>query len=110
MFGAEHIISVIGPLATTLPAISLFMSVCLNYKPWLYDPMLVPIPWREESHFQLNVLTGKTKKMKIGVMKWDGVVMPHPPVTRCLDEVVKRLEEHKQEFEVVEWNAWEVAR
>ncbi|KAJ6256833.1 hypothetical protein Dda_8701 [Drechslerella dactyloides] len=115
MLGAEHIVPVVGPISTHLSGLSLFMSAALESQPWLVDPMLVPIPWRDEqSHFPLNAVTGRMKKLKIGVMRWDGVVMPHPPVTRVIDEVVAKLRENTDEFEVVEWReteadkAWDI--
>ncbi|KAF3150202.1 hypothetical protein TWF594_010082 [Orbilia oligospora] len=110
MQGEEHIVPVVGPLSTHLPALSLFMSVAIGSKPWLSDPMLVPLPWREESHFPLNAVTGRMKKMKIGVMRWDGVVMPHPPILRAIDEVVKKLRAWKDEFEIVEWKETKAAQ
>ncbi|KAK6538563.1 hypothetical protein TWF694_010142 [Orbilia ellipsospora] len=110
MLGQEHIVPVVGPLSTHLSGLSLFMSAVLAAEPWLLDPMLVPIPWRDDSHFPLNVLTGKMKRIKIGVMKWDGVVMPHPPVLRAIEEVVQGLKKHPQQFEVVEWEETEAAR
>ncbi|KAK6347312.1 hypothetical protein TWF696_007383 [Orbilia brochopaga] len=110
MLGAEHIVPVVGPLSTHLPGLSLFMSTVLASQPWLIDPMLVPIPWRDdESHFPLNAVTGRMKKVKIGVMRCDGVVMPHPPVTRAIDEVVGKLREYPEEFEIVQWEENEAA-
>ncbi|KAF3922522.1 Acetamidase [Orbilia brochopaga] len=110
MLGAEHIVPVVGPLSTHLSGLSLFMSTVLNSQPWLIDPMLVPIPWRDDtSHFPLNAVTGRLRKIKVGVMRCDGVVMPHPPVTRAIDHLVARLREHEKEFEVVEWTETDAA-
>ncbi|EPS42229.1 hypothetical protein H072_3933 [Dactylellina haptotyla CBS 200.50] len=110
MLGQEHIIPVVGPLSTHLSGLSLFMSTVIGAEPWLEDPALVPLPWREDSHFPINAVTGRMKKIKIGVMRWDGVVMPHPPVLRAIDEVVAALETTPAEFEVVEWEETEAAR
>ncbi|KAF3938873.1 Acetamidase [Dactylella cylindrospora] len=110
MLGEEHIVAVVGPISTTLPGLSLFMSTVLASQPWLSDPMLVPVPWGEEPHFPINIMTGTTKKIKIGVMKWDGVVMPHPPVIRAIDEVVTKLKSFPAEFEVVEWEETQAAK
>ncbi|KAF3909742.1 Acetamidase [Arthrobotrys entomopaga] len=110
MLGQEHIVPVVGPLSTRLTGLSTFMSAVLSTEPWLTDPMLVPIPWREKSHFPLNVITGETRRIKIGVMKWDGVVMPHPPVLRVMEEVVQGLKHHPGHFEVVEWEETEADR
>ncbi|KAK6543755.1 hypothetical protein TWF694_000488 [Orbilia ellipsospora] len=107
MGGEEQIIPVIGPMSTTLEPLSLFMSVVLGSKPWLKDPRLIPFPWRTELNFE-------NKKIKVGVMRWDGIVMPHPPVTRALEQVVAKLCEHKDKFEIIEWEetrakkAWDI--
>ena len=50
MFGQEQIVPVIGPLSTSLEGIKIFMKTLIDQKPWLYEPSLVPIPWRETSN------------------------------------------------------------
>ena len=47
MFGQEQIVPVIGPLSSSLEGIKIFMKTLIDQKPWLYEPSLVPIPWRE---------------------------------------------------------------
>ncbi|KAK6527377.1 hypothetical protein TWF281_010557 [Arthrobotrys megalospora] len=103
--GAEGISGVLGPMSTTLEPLSLFMSTILAAKPYLNNTSVFPIPWRKEPHFPINTATGKPKQMRIGVMSWDGVVMPHPPVTRALNEVVAKLRENSDSFKVIEWEA-----
>ena len=46
------------------------------------------------------------KKLKIAVMWHDGVVLPHPPVTRSLKELVKKLQ-CLPGVEVVEWKPYQ---
>ena len=48
---------------------------------------------------------GSTKKLKIAVMWVDGVVHPHPPVTRALRELVEKLK-LVDVFEIVEWKPY----
>ncbi|KAF3932953.1 Acetamidase [Dactylellina cionopaga] len=111
--GAEGVSGTLGPISTTLEPLSLFMSTILAAKPWLNSTSLYPIPWRQEPNFPVDESTGKPRKIRIGVMRWDGVVMPHPPVNRALNEVVTKLQEHNDQFEIVEWKeegaakAWE---
>jgi Asp-tRNA(Asn)/Glu-tRNA(Gln) amidotransferase A subunit family amidase len=50
MFGQEQIVPVIGPLSTSLEGIKIFMKTLIDQKPWLYEPSLVPIPWRETNN------------------------------------------------------------
>ena len=97
MHGSNHIIPVIGPLSTSPKGIKLFMKTILDAKPWINEPSLLPIPWREDQVVKL-----RSKSLKIGVLWDDGVVKPHPPVTRALKEVVERLEQ-LPDIKVVEW-------
>ena len=48
MTGQEQIVPVIGPLSTSLEGIKIFMKTLINQKPWLYEPSLVPMPWRQD--------------------------------------------------------------
>jgi amidase len=81
--GKESIIGVIGPLAQGREDINLFMKTVLDAEPWLKDPSLVPLPWR-------NVVLDR-KNFTVAVMWDDLVVHPHPPVIRALRETVEYL-------------------
>ena len=104
--GEEQIIPTIGPLSTSLEGCKLFLKTIIDAKPWYKEPTLLPFPWREEDFF-------KGRKVKVAVMWDDGVVKPHPPVTRALKQVVEKLE-GKDNIEIVEWKpykhdlAWEI--
>lgn len=52
------------------------------FEPWLYDPAVMAKMWVPEPI---------PAKATIGVMYWDEVVMPHPPVQRALKMVVEKL-------------------
>ena len=99
-----------GPLSTSLGGIKLFMKTVLAGKPWRTDPSLIPMPWRDTR--SLLELCGRTK-LKIAVLWDDGVVKPHPPITRALTEVIRKLNEF-DDVEVVRWEpykhdlAWEL--
>ncbi|KAG9242034.1 amidase signature domain-containing protein [Calycina marina] len=81
--GMENIIGCVGPLATCIEDMRLFCDVVLSAKPWLNEPSLVELPWKR------SIETPKT--LNIGVMWDDGVVQPHPPITRALSETVSSL-------------------
>ncbi|KAI0860370.1 amidase signature domain-containing protein [Xylaria cubensis] len=98
MVGSESILGTIGPLSTSLEGISLFVKTVLDARPWLREPSLVAIPWREEE-------TKRGRKLRIGVIWDDGVVRPHPPITAALSRVVEKLKE-SGEVEVVDWECW----
>ncbi|KAL8748056.1 MAG: hypothetical protein Q9190_000141 [Brigantiaea leucoxantha] len=95
---ADTIPSVIGPLSTSIAGISLFMRTIIAARPWLIEPSLIPLPW---SPMQIS----KNQDLKIGVMWHDGVVTPHPPITRALKMLVDRLK-HLPNIEVVEFPAY----
>lgn len=79
--GADPIPTVIGPMSNSLANIDLFMRVVLAAEPWKQEPALVALPWRE-NHIQPT----ESRPLRIGIMWHDGVVMPHPPITRALKE------------------------
>lgn len=77
------------------------MRTYCNSQPWNNDPALVPLPWREVK---------LPAKLKIGFLWNDGIVTPHPPVRRALDEVARALRNHPDKFEVVDWIPLDHAR
>ena len=105
MLNQEQIVAVIGPLATSLPALSLFMKTVIAAKPWLSEPSLVPLPWRDEESY-LGVTSSGAKKLKVGVLWHDGVVKPHPPITWALQKVVSKLRSIEG-IEIVDWKPYE---
>jgi amidase len=99
MAGADPIPGVIGPMSTSLEGIKLFMKTVIESKPWLIEPALVPIPWDSDVHISSQ------KPLKVAIMWNDGVVTPHPPVTRALQEAVAHLNTIPN-IEVVEWKPY----
>lgn len=108
MAGSEHIIPVIGPLSTSLEGIRIFMKTIIATKPWLTEPSVLPIPWIDNQSNQVG-----RRPLKIGVLWDDGVVKPHPPVVRALNEVVEKLR-GIDDIKIVNWKpykhdeAWEI--
>ncbi|KAB8298765.1 hypothetical protein EYC80_000940 [Monilinia laxa] len=106
MAGSEHIVPTIGPLSTSLEGCKAFMKTLIDAKPWYKEPSLLPLPWKEEKFF-------RGKKLKVAVLWDDGVVKPHPPVTRAIKQVVDKLKGNDN-IEVIEWKpykhdlAWEI--
>ncbi|RDL36882.1 uncharacterized protein BP5553_06234 [Venustampulla echinocandica] len=80
--GQTAILSSIGPVGRSLRDIELILKVWNAFEPWLYDPAVMAKKWDP---------VPIPKKATIGVMYWDEVVMPHPPVQRALKLVVERL-------------------
>lgn len=103
MGGQEQVVAVLGPLSTSLDGVKMFMKTVIGAKPWLKEPSLIPIPWRDQESW-LGASSGG-KKIKIAVMWDDRVVRPHPPITRALLEVVEKLREIEA-VELVEWEPY----
>jgi Asp-tRNA(Asn)/Glu-tRNA(Gln) amidotransferase A subunit family amidase len=99
MAGADPIPGVIGPMSASLKGIKLFMKTIIDSEPWLTEPALVPISWN--SDFQISA----QKPLKIAIMWNDGVVIPHPPITRALREAVSHLRTLPN-VEVVDWRPY----
>ena len=104
--GARGIIGTIGPMCHSLRDVELICRVATDAEPWLEDPNAIRKPWRRD-------LPPLPERLTIGVMKFDGVVMPHPPIQRALDYAVKKLK--AAGHEVVEFapyehkRGWEIA-
>lgn len=104
MDGQNTILSVVGPLATSVGALQLMVKSVLSRQPWLYDPLVAEIPWRDEQETAvLNLIGGSRGKgqLAFGILRHDGGATPHPPLQRAMAIVVKTLERlgHK----VIEW-------
>lgn len=81
--GQGSIPSVIGPMARSLEDIEYITKLTFNAGLWKRDPKVLPIPYQKVSDLQ--------PKLVVAVWKFDGKVMPHPPITRALNEVAESL-------------------
>jgi len=77
---------VIGPMGRNIDSLIYVTRAVIESNPWDEDPKCCPLSWRNEifNHIQ-------SRPLIIAVMKDDGVVKPHPPVARVLDEVASKL-------------------
>ncbi|KAI1373298.1 amidase [Hypoxylon crocopeplum] len=96
--GQEHVPSSVGPLARSLPSLTLVMKELIQLKPWERDARCAPVPWRDDIFRKF-----KSQPLTIGVLADDGVVRPHPPVRRVLLSLVEKLQ--AAGHDIVEWNA-----
>jgi amidase len=87
MAGADTVETVLGPLSTTLEGVKVFMKTVIDSEPWIEEPALIPIPWR-------SFVVPEDRPLRIGVLWHDGIVRPHPPVTRALKQVTEALKGH----------------
>ena len=94
MAGADTVETVLGPLSTSLQGLKIFMKTIIDSQPWLEEPALIPMPWRTYS-------VPTDRPLRIGVLWHDGIVHPHPPITRALKLVTHKLKQHN--IEVVDF-------
>lgn len=73
--------------------LELLMKAALAAKPWRVDPLLTTKDW---TPFTFE------RPPKIAIQWWDGVVQPHPPMTRALREVAEACKQAG--MEVVDWD------
>jgi amidase len=83
-----------GPLAHSVRDMELFFRAVSEQRPWKQDPDVVPSPWSSLASL------GAGRKLRIGIVRRDGVIDPHPPIARLLDEVKNKL--RASNVEVVE--------
>jgi amidase len=74
------------------------METILSAKPWLSEPVLIPLPWKSS----LQITPTTEQPLKIGVLWHDNVVRPHPPIRHALRTVVSRLQALPN-VSVVDW-------
>jgi amidase len=84
--GQEHVPSAIGPMTRNLPSLTAVTRAVIESQPWLLDPRVVPIPWREQMYLEAQL-----RSLVIGIMIDDGVVRAHPPIERAMKETAAKL-------------------
>jgi amidase len=75
--------SSIGPMAHSLRDLQLIAKVLIDDEPWLRDAAVVEKPWIEAQ---------AKSKFVIGLIEWDEVVMPHPPIQRAVQLSKAKIE------------------
>ena len=79
---SSPISSAMGPMGRSLRDLNLICQALSDDQPWLTDASVVDKPW---------LLVAAPKKVSIGIIWWDEIVMPHPPVQRALKLAVQKL-------------------
>ncbi|EME50048.1 hypothetical protein DOTSEDRAFT_59191 [Dothistroma septosporum NZE10] len=106
MLGQEQIVPVVGPLSQSVEGIKLFMKALIDQQPWLYDPILTPMPWKDTAvDTLLRKGTDGHRKLRIGIMADDGIVRPHPPILRGLATLTAQLKAHP-DIDLVDFPAY----
>ncbi|AEO53311.1 hypothetical protein MYCTH_2294455 [Thermothelomyces thermophilus ATCC 42464] len=82
MPGQEGVPSVYSPMARTLGDLTYFARAVLGaMRPWTYDHTVHPLPWRGEVEAEF---ADPARKLRVGVLRTDGVVDPSPACARAL--------------------------
>ncbi|KAL0471511.1 amidase signature domain-containing protein [Neurospora intermedia] len=101
--------STLGFISTSLDGCELALKSVLSTRPWLQDPAVVPIPYRQDVFD--DVLSradssGRAKAdhrpLKLGILWNDGIVEPHPPIRRGMAMVAEAVK--KAGHKLVNWN------
>jgi amidase len=70
----------VGFLSTSLDGSELILRAVLSTKPWLRDPAVVPIPFRQDVYDEyISCDRTSERTLKLGVFWTNGIIEPHPP-------------------------------
>lgn len=94
--GQSHVPSSIGPISPSLSSLITMTKECLLAKPWVLDPNVVPIPWRQDVFEQ-----AQQRPLTIGVIVDDGIVRPHPEIQIAVQQAVDVFE--RAGHKIVPW-------
>jgi amidase len=83
--GQINIPTVVGIIGSSAESLKYLFESLLSTKPWNYDPNVLPLPWRQPEDVN-GVLV-------FGLMEFDGIVKPHPPIARALRIVAQALKD-----------------
>ena len=95
--GIDAIQGALGPIARSARDLSLFCRVMLQYEPWLIEPPLLEVPWKQD------VVEGKgiPSKLSFAILWTDGIRSPDSPITDALKKCKDLLLEAGHE--VIDW-------
>lgn len=91
--GFEAILGSHGPMGRSARDMEMYMRLVASTEPWRRDPTLHVKPWRE---------VPQGRKIRVGVLRDDGVVLPVAPIRRALEAAVDKLKA-TGDFEIVEY-------
>ncbi|RDW76136.1 putative fatty-acid amide hydrolase 1 [Coleophoma crateriformis] len=81
--GTDGVRSSAGPLATSLRDCALFLKTIMQTETWRYDSTVFSVPWTD--------LPSK-KRLRIGLVRDDGIYTPTPPIRRGLETAADLLQ------------------
>lgn len=87
--GQISVVSVLGPMTTSLEGVKAFMKNVISREPWQYDPLVIRKRWNEDEYCLVE--HGGGKQLCFAVLWDDEVIRPHPPVLRGLQTTKETL-------------------
>jgi Asp-tRNA(Asn)/Glu-tRNA(Gln) amidotransferase A subunit family amidase len=94
MPGQEGVPAVYSPMTRTLNDLTYFTRAVVGMQPWKYDPSVHPMAWRPE----IETEYAAKPKLRVGIMRTDGVIDPSPACTRALEKVEAALRSEGHEI------------
>jgi amidase len=96
--------SVAGPIAHSVRDCELFFKAIGDLEPWAFDPECVAQTWEQQvvrSVIKTPSLSNHMRKLRVGIVKTDGITTPLPPIQTVLAEIYNTLKSNAA-IEVVE--------
>ncbi|THX14626.1 amidase [Aureobasidium pullulans] len=96
--------SVAGPIAHTVRDCELFFKAIGDQEPWIFDPECVPQTWEQQivrSALRTPSLSDHMRRLRVGIVKTDGITTPLPPIQAVMEEISNTLERNAA-IEVIE--------
>jgi amidase len=94
--GMDAILGSLGPITRSSRDLALFAKTMSDAQPWLVEPQIFEIPWRQEL-----VEGSGSRKLTFAILWDDGVVAPHPPIVAALRKTQAAL--LSAGHEVIDW-------
>ncbi|KAK8211349.1 hypothetical protein M8818_003316 [Zalaria obscura] len=80
-----------GPIARSVRDCEMFLRTVVEGRLWERDPDVVPGGWAGMEALRMTEMDGRARKIRVGIVRSDGVTTPLPPIARLMDEVSSTL-------------------
>jgi amidase len=83
--GQEAVLSVLGPMTSSVDGLRVFMQAIAAGRPWALDPTTLRLAWQDD-RYHLSDHGGEKGQLCFAIMWDDGYCRPQVPYTRALHE------------------------
>ena len=101
MDGQNTVLPAIGPMAPSVADLRLAMTAVLSQQPWLKDPTVHNIPWREDIERETRRQLASSRAAFGIFYNEAGLMKPHPPLIRALDTISCALGDLGHKVEII---------